>query len=103
LLLLAGKKHPPQHAIRQAQYEVHGCESQTWLKHEVVDKRIIIHADSDAKFIRGILVLIIELITQQAMSVDQVKATLVELGFEKNLSVSRSNGVHAILTQLASL
>ena len=40
--------------------KVRGCQSQVWLFPELVDGKIIFHADSDASIVKGIIALLVK-------------------------------------------
>jgi cysteine desulfurase/selenocysteine lyase len=85
---------------RQGEYEVFGCESQVWLKCDVVEDRVILLADSGSKIVRGLLAIVFEPI--EHMRVEELagfdlQAYLAALGLSKHLSQSRGNGLRAVM------
>ncbi|NHN38165.1 aminotransferase class V-fold PLP-dependent enzyme [Pseudomaricurvus alcaniphilus] len=88
--------------IRLPQNLVQGCESEVWLTHHCSGERHRFAIDSDARVIQGLSVLLLLLIDNKtsaeigALDFDQIFA---ELGLEKYLSPSRSNGFRALLHQ----
>ncbi|MCH2058050.1 MAG: SufS family cysteine desulfurase [Thalassotalea sp.] len=83
---------------------VKGCESDVWLKaHLDDDKHWHFSADSDAKVIRGLLVIV--LAAYQNKSCEHIQAFDIETYFERlgllqHLSPSRGNGVRAIVENI---
>ena len=90
--------------LRNEQSLISGCESKAWL---IADKnsqgQFIFSADSDAKIIRGLLVIILVVYnnktTQQIEQFD-INAYFSELGLMQHLSPSRGNGLLAIVDKI---
>lgn len=85
---------------------VHGCESLVWLVAEKVEDRWHFKAASDARLLRGLLGLL--LVRVQGLQSDELagldlQAWFSQLGLERQLSPSRSNGLHAVLLRMAEL
>jgi len=85
---------------------VHGCESLVWLVAEQVDGLWRVKASSDARLLRGLLALM--LVRVQGLASDELamldlRAWFTQLGLERQLSPSRSNGLHAVLQRMAEL
>lgn len=87
-------------AIRVDECRVQGCESEVWIAHRRQGQRHYFAIDTDSRVLQGLSVLILLLLdgktAQEFDSVD-VEATFVELGLEKYLSESRSNGFRALV------
>jgi cysteine desulfuration protein SufE len=85
---------------------VHGCESLVWLVAEQVDGQWRFKAGSDARLLRGLLALL--LVRVQGLDRAQLagldlREWFTQLGLERQLSPSRSNGLHAVLLRMAEL
>ncbi|MEW9681829.1 SufE family protein [Pseudomonas sp. TE50-2] len=85
---------------------VHGCESLVWLVAVQDDGQWRFKAGSDARMLRGLLALL--LVRVQGLASDQLAALdlsawFTQLGLERQLSPSRSNGLHAVLLRMAEL
>lgn len=95
----------PKPQIRQDANRVHGCESLVWLVHEQQGGRHRFAIDTDSRVIQGLAVLLLLLLNDKtaaeirAVDVPQIFA---DLGLEKYLSESRSNGFRALLEQMRS-
>lgn len=78
-----------------------GCESQAWLKGEKSEDGCWHFAcDSDARIVRGLIVIVLAALNHQSAEVIQafdMEAYFTELGLEKHLSPSRGNGLRAIV------
>ena len=85
---------------------VHGCESLVWLVAAQVDGQWQFKAASDARLLRGLLALL--LVRVQGLASDELAEVDLgdwfnQLGLERQLSPSRSNGLHAVLQRMAEL
>lgn len=85
---------------------VHGCESLVWLVAQQVEGRWRFKATSDARLLRGLLALL--LVRVQGLPSEELAgldlgAWFTQLGLERQLSPSRSNGLHAVLLRMAEL
>ncbi|WP_049273457.1 SufE family protein, partial [Pseudomonas putida] len=85
---------------------VHGCESLVWLVAELVDGQWRFKASSDARLLRGLLALLlvrVQGLTSQELARLDLREWFTQLGLERQLSPSRSNGLHAVLQRMAEL
>ena len=85
---------------------VHGCESLVWLMAELVDGQWRFKASSDARLLRGLLALLlvrVQGLTSQELARLDLREWFTQLGLERQLSPSRSNGLHAVLQRMAEL
>ncbi|CAI3795949.1 Cysteine desulfuration protein SufE [Pseudomonas sp. MM221] len=85
---------------------VHGCESLVWLVAEQVEGLWQFKASSDARLLRGLLALL--LVRVQGLASEELagldlREWFTQLGLERQLSPSRSNGLHAVLQRMAEL
>jgi cysteine desulfurase/selenocysteine lyase len=104
-IMLLSKKLPRlDKALRHDDLLIHGCESLAWL---VVTKtkqgRFYFQADSDAKIIRGLLVIVLAAFngkTTQEIRAFDIEHYFETLGLMQQLSPSRGNGVLAIVEKI---
>ena len=99
-----GKSLPAMdESLKTEQNIVKGCQSQVWL-HASLDNQgnMILVGDSDALIVKGLVGLLLKIYSGSSPS--DVLMTppdfLKALGFEGNLSPSRSNGLHSMLKQI---
>ncbi|GAB3092002.1 aminotransferase class V-fold PLP-dependent enzyme [Aestuariicella hydrocarbonica] len=96
----------PKPQIRQTENRVHGCETEVWLVHQQRGERHCFAVDTDSRVIQGLSVLLLVLLdnktTEQILALD-VNQVFMDLGLEKYLSESRSNGFRALLEQMHDL
>jgi sulfur transfer protein SufE len=107
LLMQWGERlEPLNDAEKTEANRVHGCESLVWLVAEQVDGQWRFKAGSDARLLRGLLALLLVRV-QGSGSAELATLDLHEwftqLGLERQLSPSRSNGLHAVLLRMAEL
>ncbi|MEA9977892.1 MULTISPECIES: SufE family protein [unclassified Pseudomonas] len=88
------------------EHRVHGCESQVWLLGTLTSGRWQFRAASDARLIRGLVVLLLarvnNLPTEDLQQVD-LADWFKQLGLSRHLSPSRSNGLNAVLQRMRQL
>ena len=86
---------------QQEAFRLKGCESQAWLKGEKSEDGCWHFAcDSDARIVRGLIVIVLAALNHQssaAILAFDMEEYFTELGLEKHLSPSRSNGLRAIV------
>ncbi len=81
---------------------IKGCQSRVWLNANLENEQIIFTADSDAIITKGIISLLIRVLTNQKPK-DIMKAKLAfidEIGLKEHLSPTRSNGLVSMVKQM---
>lgn len=84
------------------QFLIKGCQSQVWLHASMEDGRVIFRADSDALITRGIVGMLIKVLSNQPPQ-DIVNAELAfidQIGLKEHLSPTRSNGLVNMIKQM---
>ena len=85
---------------------VDGCESKVWLLGDVVDGHWQFRAASDARLIRGLVALLLARVnglTAQDLHQVDLPEWFNQLGLNRQLSPSRSNGLNAVLQKMREL
>jgi cysteine desulfuration protein SufE len=80
--------------------------SRVWLMAELVDGQWRFKASSDARLLRGLLALLlvrVQGLTSEQLAGLDLRGWFTQLGLERQLSPSRSNGLHAVLQRMAEL
>ena len=84
------------------EYRIEGCQSNVWLQAEYRDNRLHFTADSDAIITKGIINLLIRVLSdrtpQEILSADL--SYIDAIGLKKHLSPTRSNGLLAMIQQI---
>lgn len=81
---------------------IEGCQSRVWLNAEWVDGSIIYTADSDAIIVKGIISLLIKVLSGHTPD-EILNADLYfieKIGLAEHLSPTRSNGLVAMVKQI---
>ncbi len=79
-----------------------GCQSQVWLHAEKKEDKIIFTAAADAIIAKGIIALLIEVLSNQTPEaiLNTELNFIKELGLQEHLSPTRSNGLVAMVKQM---
>jgi cysteine desulfuration protein SufE len=103
-IIVLGKSLPElPEELKTEEAKVKGCQSQVWLHASLNDKnQIIFRGDSDALLVRGLVALLIQVYNESTPAeILSTKADFIQkMGFEGNLSPSRSNGLFSMLKQI---
>ncbi|MGM9843211.1 MAG: SufE family protein [Muribaculaceae bacterium] len=87
---------------RTPEHIIEGCQSRVWLNAELVDGKIIFTADSDAIIVKGIISLLIKVLSGHTP--DEILASdlhfIQAIGLAEHLSPTRSNGLAAMVKQM---
>jgi len=107
IMLLGKKLSRLDKALRDDESLIAGCESLAWLISKQ-DEQGIYHftADSDAKIIRGLLVIVLAAFNNKSAEHIQqfdIEAYFTQLGLMQHLSPSRGNGLLAIVDKIKLL
>ncbi len=81
---------------------IKGCQSKVWMHSESKDGNIIYTADSDAIITKGMVALMIRVLSNQKAE-DIVKADLDfinKIGLKEHLSPTRANGLVSMIKQM---
>ena len=87
---------------RQDKYLIVGCQSNVWLQAKLTDGKIYFKADSDAIITKGIISLLIRVLSERTPD-EILNASLTyleEIGLTKHLSPTRSNGLLSMVKQM---
>jgi cysteine desulfuration protein SufE len=101
-----GKKLPlidPEFKIDEN--KVQGCQSQVWLKADIKNGRIFYKADSDAIITKGLISLLIRVLSNQRPE-DILNARLdfiEKIGLKEHLSPTRANGLTSMIIHMKSI
>lgn len=81
---------------------IKGCQSRVWLHTEMKDGKIYFHADSDAIITKGLVALMVRVLSGHAPQeiVEAPLAFIDEIGLKSHLSPTRSNGLLAMVKQM---
>lgn len=87
---------------RTEQNLIDGCQSKVWFTAEMKDGKIIYHGDSDAILVKGIVALLIHVLSDHTPQeiVDADLYFIDRINLREHLSPTRSNGLVAMLKQM---
>lgn len=81
---------------------IKGCQSQVWLHAELVDNKIIFTADSDAIITKGLVSLMVKVLSGH--SPEQIASAdlyfIEKIGLQEHLSPTRANGFLSMVKQM---
>ena len=81
---------------------IDGCQSRVWLQADYVDGKIHFQAESDALIVKGIVTLLIRVLSDHTPDeiLDADLHFINDIGLTEHLSPTRSNGLLAMLKQM---
>ncbi|MBN9351328.1 MAG: SufE family protein [Chitinophagaceae bacterium] len=102
LIDLGKKLEPLDDKYRKEENIIKGCQSTVWLVADYRDGRIFFKADSDAIIVRGLVSMLIEVLSGQTPE-DVLSAKMEfikEIGMMQHLAQTRSNGLVSMIKQM---
>lgn len=83
-------------------YLIRGCQSKVWLDAQYQDGKIIYTADSDAIITKGIIALLIRVLSGRTpQEIMNAKLEFIDqIGLKQNLSPTRANGLLSMIKQM---
>ncbi len=87
---------------KNEQFLIRGCQSRVWVDAELRDGKIYFTADSDAIITKGIIALLIRVLSGRTLQeiVDSDLYFIDRIGLRENLSPTRANGLLAMIKQM---
>ena len=81
---------------------IDGCQSRVWVQADYVDGKMMITAESDALIVKGIIALLIRVISGHTPKeiLDADLYFIDRIGLREHLSPTRSNGLLAMVKQI---
>ena len=102
LIDLGGEQPPLEEKYKTEQNLIDGCQSRVWLQADYVDGKIHFTAESDALIVKGIVALLIRVLSDHTPQeiLDADLYFIEEIGLKEHLSPTRSNGLLAMVKQI---
>ncbi|CCZ71135.1 SufE family protein [Bacteroides gallinaceum] len=103
LLIDLGSEQPPlDEQYKTEQNLIDGCQSRVWLQADFIDGKIIFQAESDALIVKGIIALLIKVVSGHTPDeiLDADLYFIDRIGLKEHLSPTRSNGLLAMVKQM---
>ena len=93
---------PFPEADKTDQNLIDGCQSKVWFTAQMQDGKIIYQGDSDAILVKGIVALLIRVLSGHTPQeiVESELYFIDEINLREHLSPTRSNGLNAMLKQM---
>jgi cysteine desulfuration protein SufE len=102
LIDLGNEQQPLDEKYKTDQNLIEGCQSRVWLQADEQDGKIIFQAESDALIVKGIIALLIKVLSGHTPD-EILEANLYfipQIGLQEHLSPTRSNGLLAMVKQM---
>ena len=102
LIDLGNEQEPLAEQYKVEQNLIDGCQSRVWLQADLVDGKIHFQAESDALIVKGIVSLLIRVLSDHTPQeiLDADLYFIDRIGLKEHLSPTRSNGLVAIVRQM---
>ncbi len=103
LLIDLGNSLPPlDERYKTESNLIEGCQSRVWLQADYVDGKIIFQGESDAVIVKGIVSLLIQILSGHTPQeiIDADLYFIEQVGLKEHLSPTRSNGLVAMVKQM---
>ena len=102
LIDLGSEQEPLPEEYKTDSNLIEGCQSRVWLQADEVDGRLIFQAESDALIVKGIVSLLIQVLSGHTAEeiVDADLYFIEAIGLKEHLSPTRSNGLVAMVKQM---
>lgn len=102
LIDLGNEQEPLDDKYKTESNLIDGCQSRVWLQADYVDGKIVFTAESDALIVKGIIALLIRVLSgytpQEILDTDLY--FIDKIGLKDHLSPTRSNGLLAMVKQI---
>ncbi len=102
LIDLGNEQQPLDEQYKTDQNLIEGCQSRVWLQADEVDGKLIFQAESDALIVKGIIALLIKVLSDHTPD-EILQADLYfidQIGLKEHLSPTRSNGLLSMVKQM---
>lgn len=102
LIDLGNEQEPLEEQYKTEQNLIQGCQSRVWLQADQIDGKIIFKAESDALIVKGIIALLIKVVSDHTP--DEILESelyfIDRIGLREHLSPTRSNGLLSMVKQM---
>ena len=102
LIDLGNEQQPLDDKYKTGDNLIDGCQSRVWLQADYRDGRIYFTAESDALIVKGIIALLIRVLSGHTPQeiIDADLYFIDRIGLKEHLSPTRSNGLLAMIKQI---
>ena len=102
-LIDLGKDLNPMEAKHKTEENlIKGCQSRVWLHAEYINGKIIYTADSDAIMTKGIIAILINVLSRQnPLEISTAQLDFIDkIGLKEHLSATRANGLVSMIKKM---
>lgn len=102
LIDLGNELEPLDEQYKTESNLIDGCQSRVWLQCDEKDGRLVFTADSDALIVKGIIALLIRVVSNHTPKeiIDADLYFIDRIGLREHLSPTRANGLLAMTKQM---
>lgn len=102
LIELGNSLKPLDEKFKTESNLIQGCQSRVWLQADYADGRIYFTAESDAVIVKGIIALLIKVLSNRTPDeiIDADLYFINKIGLDEHLSPTRSNGLVSMVKQI---
>ncbi|MGL5272251.1 MAG: SufE family protein [Phocaeicola sp.] len=102
LIDLGGEQPELEAQYKNEQNLIEGCQSRVWLQADLKDGRIYFQAESDALIVKGIIALLIKVVSGHTPDeiLENELYFIEKIGLKDHLSPTRSNGLLSMVKQM---
>ena len=102
LIDLGNEQKPLDNRYKTESNLIDGCQCRAWLQADYVDGKMILTAESDALIVKGIISLLIRVLSGHTPKeiIDADLYFIDRIGLKEHLSPTRSNGLLAMVKQI---
>ena len=102
LIDLGKELKPMQENHKSEENLIKGCQSRVWLHADYINGKIIYTADSDAIMTKGIIAILINVLSKQnPLEISTAKLDFIDkIGLKEQLSATRANGLVSMIKQM---
>lgn len=102
LIDLGNELKPLEEQYKTESNLIEGCQSRVWLQCDEKDGKLIFTADSDALIVKGIIALLIRIVSNHTpKEIKDANLYFIDkIGLSEHLSPTRANGLLAMVKQM---
>ncbi len=102
IIELGQKLKPLSAEYKTDEYKIKGCQSSVWIHALEKDDTIVFEADSDSVFVKGIIALLIQVLSGERPQeiIDAQLGFIEAIGLKQHLAQTRANGLAAMIKQM---
>lgn len=102
---LGKELEPLEGSNKTEQNKLQGCQSNVWIIHKSIDGKLFFKAESDAAIVAGLVALVLSVYSGKTAKqiINTQPSFIAEIGLDKHLSPTRSNGLSSLLSKIQAI